>query len=116
MYWWWLVSSGGRAVNHRALGAKGHRFDPSKRSKLFKGLISRLTTSRLRFVDDRYAEYNIYKGIDAVMNQLRLTNTFVEQQKPWELCKHNERARQLGNVLHLTMETLRVCAILLQPL
>ncbi|KAK2144554.1 hypothetical protein LSH36_748g02067 [Paralvinella palmiformis] len=68
------------------------------------------------FVDDCYTEYNIYKGIDAVMNQLRLTNTFLEQQKPWELCKHNERARQLGNVLHLTMETLRVCAILLQPI
>jgi len=33
------------AVKHPALGAKGHRFDPSKRSKLFQGLISQLTTS-----------------------------------------------------------------------
>ena len=30
-----VVSSGGLAFKHLALGAKGHRFDPSKRSKLF---------------------------------------------------------------------------------
>ena len=30
-----FVSSCGLAVKHPALGAKGHRFDPSKRSKLF---------------------------------------------------------------------------------
>ena len=36
------VSSGGLAPV--ALGVKGHRFDPSKRSKLFQGLISQLTT------------------------------------------------------------------------
>ena len=40
-----LESSGGLAAKHPALGAKGHRFDPSKMSKLFQRLISRLTTS-----------------------------------------------------------------------
>jgi len=42
-----FVNSGGLATKHPALGAKGHRFDPSKRSKLFQRLISRLTTSRV---------------------------------------------------------------------
>ena len=40
-----LVSSGGLAVKHPALGPNGRRFEPCKRSKLFQGLISRLTTS-----------------------------------------------------------------------
>ena len=40
-----VVSSGGLAVKHPALGANGRRFEPRKRSKLFQGLISRLTTS-----------------------------------------------------------------------
>jgi len=40
-----VVSSGALVVKHLALGAKDHRFDPSKRSKLFQRLISRLTTS-----------------------------------------------------------------------
>ena len=39
------MSSGGLAVKHSVLGAKGHRFDPSKVSKLFQRLISQLTTS-----------------------------------------------------------------------
>ena len=40
-----MVSSGGLAVKHPALGANGHRFEPRKGWKLFQGLISRLTTS-----------------------------------------------------------------------
>ena len=40
-----VVSSGGLAVKQSALGANGRRFEPRKRSKLFHGLISRLTTS-----------------------------------------------------------------------
>ena len=40
-----LWTKGGLAVKHPALGANGHRFEPCKRSKLFQGLISRLTTS-----------------------------------------------------------------------
>jgi len=39
------VISGGLAFKHPTLGAKDHRFDPSKRSKFFQRLISRLTTS-----------------------------------------------------------------------
>ena len=41
-----LMSSGGLAVvRHLIFGAKGHWFDPSKRSKHFQRFISRLTTS-----------------------------------------------------------------------
>jgi len=40
-----LVSCGGLAVKHPALGDNGHRFEPRKRSTLFQRLISRLTTS-----------------------------------------------------------------------
>ncbi|KAK2170412.1 hypothetical protein LSH36_3g26068 [Paralvinella palmiformis] len=40
-----VVSSGGLVIKHPALGANGRRFEPRKRSKLFQGLISQLTTS-----------------------------------------------------------------------
>ena len=40
-----IVSSGGLAVKYPALGANGRRLVPSKRSKLFQILISRLKTS-----------------------------------------------------------------------
>jgi len=41
---WSEVSSSGLAAKHIALYAKGHRFNPIKRPKLFQGLISWLTT------------------------------------------------------------------------
>jgi len=40
-----IVSSGDLAAKHSALGANDRMFEPRKRSKLFQGLISRLTTS-----------------------------------------------------------------------
>ena len=35
------MSSGGLSVKHPAIGAKSHKFDPSKRSKLFQRLIGK---------------------------------------------------------------------------
>ena len=66
-------------------------------------------------VDGHYRDFNIYKGLDCVMCQLRQTNAFVQTHKPWELKKSPEHQQHLDNVLHVAMETLRVAAILLQP-
>jgi len=44
IYCYILVTSGGLAVKHSALGANDHRFDSSKRLKLIQGLNSWLTT------------------------------------------------------------------------
>ena len=54
------TSSSGLAVKHPALGTKGHRFDPSQRSKLFQRLISRLTTS---WVDDHVKGAAVSTGL-----------------------------------------------------
>ena len=43
------VRYGGLAIKLPELGANGHRFEPSKRSKQFQRLMSRRTTS-LKFV------------------------------------------------------------------
>ena len=44
-----------------------------------------------------------------------MANKFFEMQKPWELKKKQETSH-LNAVLHLTMETLRVSGIVLQPI
>lgn len=36
--------------------------------------------------------------------------------KPWELKKNPECQKELDVVLHLTLETLRICSIILQPI
>lgn len=52
--------------------------------------------------------------VDAVIATLHKCNLFFETLKPWEL-KKNPDHEELNTVLHLTIETLRVCGILLQP-
>lgn len=50
------------------------------------------------------------------METLHAANLFFETLKPWELRKENEKENELKVVIHLTLETLRICGILLQPI
>ena len=66
-------------------------------------------------VREHFEACNFYKGIDSIVTTLHTGNRFFESQKPWELRK-KQLSLHLNCVLHLTMETLRVCGILLQPI
>lgn len=63
-----------------------------------------------------YSNFNFYKAVDRVIATLHQANLFFESFKPWELKKEAAKSRELDVVLHLTLETLRVCGILLQPI
>lgn len=63
-----------------------------------------------------YDNLNFYKAVDAIMATLRANNLFFETLKPWELKKNPNSQEELKVVLHLTLETLRVTGILLQPI
>ncbi|VEN35851.1 unnamed protein product [Callosobruchus maculatus] len=63
-----------------------------------------------------YADFNFHKVADAIMATLHSANLFFETLKPWELKKKPESHLELNVVLHLTLETLRVVGILLQPM
>jgi len=47
------------------------------------------------------------------MGQLRATNGFMQDSQPWLLTDLDNRDI-LNVILHVTMENLRICAILLQ--
>lgn len=64
---------------------------------------------------EHYDSYNFYKVADNVIATLHKANLFFETLKPWEL-KKNQQMEKLDVVIHLTLETLRISAILLQPL
>lgn len=63
---------------------------------------------------EHYSEYNFYKAVDATVATLHATNLFFETLKPWELRKSNPE--KLNVVLHVTMEVLRICSIILCPI
>ena len=67
-------------------------------------------------VDQHYRNHETYRAIDAIMAQLRQTNAFVQHHKPWELKNETGINKEwLRTIISVTMETLRVCGILLQP-
>ncbi|KAL4718142.1 hypothetical protein ACJJTC_004782 [Scirpophaga incertulas] len=85
-----------------------HLADPARLLELVDALPD---TCRLH-----YNNYQFYKVVDAVIQTLHVANHFFETQKPWELKKNPEHQKQLDVVLHVTMETLRICGIILQPI
>ncbi|GAB6019872.1 hypothetical protein CHUAL_001409 [Chamberlinius hualienensis] len=62
-----------------------------------------------------YQELNFDKGIEQIMSCLRQANRFMEECKPWELKKEPD-SETLDSIIHVTMETLRICGILLLPI
>eukprot|EP00088_Acartia_fossae_P044962 TRINITY_DN4800_c0_g1_i6.p1 TRINITY_DN4800_c0_g1~~TRINITY_DN4800_c0_g1_i6.p1 ORF type:complete len:186 (-),score=17.32 TRINITY_DN4800_c0_g1_i6:18-575(-) len=65
-------------------------------------------------VEMSFENFNFYEGIVHVMDVLRVTNHFVQDEKPWELKKTDKERLQF--VLALSLESLRVSGILLQPI
>ncbi|XP_064638975.1 methionine--tRNA ligase, mitochondrial-like isoform X2 [Lineus longissimus] len=66
-------------------------------------------------VHDHYDDYHIYKGLEAIVSQLHSTNAFFQHHKPWELKTDKSKQKWLDTILHVTMENLRVCGVLLKP-
>uniref|UniRef100_A0A1B6E709 Methionine--tRNA ligase, mitochondrial n=1 Tax=Clastoptera arizonana TaxID=38151 RepID=A0A1B6E709_9HEMI len=67
-------------------------------------------------VADHFKQFNFYKGVDVIISTLREANRFFEISQPWKLCKSPDSEHHLACVLHLTMETLRMSSIALQPI
>lgn len=69
---------------------------------------------------EHYDAANLYLGIDCIMAVLRLNNALYEHAKPWKLVKesdtNDDSKRNYLNLQAITFETLRICAILLQPI
>ena len=54
-------------------------------------------------------------GLEAIFAFIRRVNGYVTETKPWELAKDDARAADLDRVLYATAESLRACAVLLNP-
>lgn len=65
--------------------------------------------------ETHFDSYNFYLGIDEIVATLHMTNGMVQELQPWQLAKLPEAADELNAVLSLVFESLRINAILLQP-
>lgn len=62
-----------------------------------------------------YKAYNFYLAVDQIIEVLHTANNLFETTKPWMLAK-TEETQKLETVLCVTLETLRICGIILQPI
>ena len=65
---------------------------------------------------NHYFSANFSSVINEIMDCLRLNNTFINDTKPWLLAKQDSDVQRLDSILLITLEALRVSAILLQPI
>lgn len=66
--------------------------------------------------EEHFESHNFYMAVDKIVEALYVTNNFIEETKPWVLVKNPEMHEKLASVLALSLESLRINAILLQPI
>lgn len=63
-----------------------------------------------------FSQLEFNKGIERIMQCLHEANRYFTQAKPWQLVKDPSSLDRLQTVLSLSIETLRLCGLLLQPI
>lgn len=105
-----------KSVNKRQISPA---FDRSEFEKLHQMDVTKKLVELVEALPEKcfnhYKSYNFYLVVDQVIEVLHSANKFFETTKPWELKQQNE-IRQLEAIFAVTMETLRICGIILQPI
>lgn len=66
--------------------------------------------------EEHFDSRNFYLAIDQIIATLNMTNSMVQETQPWTLAKNPEKIEELNAVLAIAFESLRINAILLQPI
>lgn len=94
---------------------------PSRPSQAFSASAKELVEQCINLpsrVATSYDAYEFYHGIIAIMDVLRACNGYVQHEQPWLLAKskvENDQQR-LHELIYLTLDCIRICGILLQPI
>ena len=65
-------------------------------------------------VDEKMSNYEVNEVLALIFEVLRRSNKYVDETTPWILYKNGDIDR-LEKVLYNLLESIRICAILLQP-
>ena len=77
----------------------------------FVRLIDRLENK----VSTKMDELQISDAISEIFNVLRSSNKYIDETTPWILAKDESQKDRLETVLYNLLESIRVCAVLLEP-
>ncbi len=65
-------------------------------------------------VDNKMSELKINEALESIFDVLRKCNKYIDDTTPWSLAKDEENKDRLETVLYNLLDSIRVCAILLQ--
>ncbi len=65
-------------------------------------------------VDEKMEELKVSDAVSAIMDVLKKCNKYIDDTAPWVLAKDEDKRQRLGTVLYNLLESIRVCAVLLQ--
>lgn len=68
----------------------------------------------LKKVTLKMDEFKVSDALEEVMKTLRSANKFIDLTEPWNLNKSSETKEELAGVLYEIIETIRICAVVLQ--
>ena len=68
-----------------------------------------------RKVEEKMNGYQTSDAITEIFNVLRASNKYIDDTTPWILAKDEASKDRLETVIYNLLESIRVCAILLQP-
>ena len=66
-------------------------------------------------VDSKMESLQISEALTEIFNVLRLSNKYIDETTPWILAKDESLKDRLETVIYNLLESIRVCAILLNP-
>ncbi len=66
-------------------------------------------------IKEKIETYSLNQAVEGILELVRATNRYVEQNRPWDLAK-NGRTERLATVLYNAADSLRISSILLSPI
>ncbi|MGM9652148.1 MAG: methionine--tRNA ligase [Eubacteriales bacterium] len=75
-----------------------------------------LALETVRSFDTQMDAFHIADAIDAVVSFLRRANKYIDETMPWALAKDEANRARLGTVLYNLLESIRMAAVLLEPI
>ena len=66
--------------------------------------------------DEHMLAVDLQKAVAAVWTIVDRANAYLVEKEPWKLAKDPANAEELASVLYASAETLRIVAVLIQPL
>ena len=113
-----LVNNLGNLVN-RTISMSYKYFDgvvenPKVNEEIDNDLINVVTNLKIK-VDEKMDGLKVNEALEEIFEVLKRCNKYIDETTPWILAKDEAKQDRLKTVLYNILESIRVCAILLEP-